>query len=382
MADTTFLLFAYSNEASVTGALSLLLMLYALIWGVRHTYRLYDLSNLLFIWLIIVHWRTRRAASQSTGSNGAPATWQPVPTEDEDADTREGGESAELKLLSRRDVLGHDSSTSLRRAVPCALADSSSQERLDDALERYLEALDAYLSARERAGHALAAGFFDLARAKMDLGHVRLGATTFDARLKATLQVRVQIGSDNPEKPPSFKLVKVEPSADDEEEVTQKDASPSTSRSGEQAEGQGLRRRKAGEGDADRNSSGQETSVSPQHDHDEKKPNTQGPSVSYSSSSQSKRKTRPPDALYQFAALPPPSLRRAHTKFGEVLDALIGASSPSRGGGSGERAQEDVMVIAARLGQLEEEVRLLRREVEVDDGEEGAHEEGKEGKAI
>lgn len=189
------------------------------------------------------------------------------------------------------------------------LSVASPSTRLDGEIKKYLDEVDRYQMARDSVNRSLTAGFVSLAKARLEVPAAglgtRIGKDGLDARARvASIQVRIEQGPDTALR---WRLVKLPPppkkqKAESEKEVARED--------------------------------------------------------------EPKRTTPPLDPLYQFAALPPPALRRAQTQFRESLVSLIsGPEVESSRPATGALHQPTVLASRDVLQELEKRVRAARAEL-------------------
>lgn len=184
-------------------------------------------------------------------------------------------------------------------------------ESRDVLLERYLGLLDEYFACQKRISDNIGSGHFHLSKARMQLGRLTTMNQGWDARMKTTWAVRVQQGG-------SILLKRVKPGDDNE---AGEEEGVLIEEKGESS----LRQRKGALVIKDVRLSEKEGTE--QEKEKEKR----------------KKKGQPFDALYQFAALPPPSLRQAQSTFSNALIGLI----------NGERGTKSLLQIQSDLRHLE-----------------------------
>ncbi|KAK0548563.1 GPI inositol deacylase [Tilletia horrida] len=388
--------------AKITQMLFSIVAIKSLTWGLRYTYLLFDGLNVLFAWLLFVQLRTRCLGL--AGQPGAQTPSQLLPQRNIDLANISGSEQQGVEenkgLISeqRRSKLAdawpasESTSTSTGRAVhmpishmdiPPELAEVASvlppslattadltekeitnqsgksgveeedaNSSLDDLVGRYLNLAAEYHHVRTQAGKHLAQGHIDLARARMQIGGwnlAKLGRDGYDARLTAQTQVQAQTSRGESSRLIGFVRLKAPDDVDEVEPylIEEPSAPPSTLR---QRRKQGVldevtvvetEDEKAEEEDKKGHGASQDLSEPPQEMEKEKK----------------KRTLLPPDPLYQFAALPPPSLRSAKTNFESALGLLIGTDAKN---GRAESTPRDVLTVIMELNHVQAAIDRLR----------------------
>lgn len=374
-----------STERTLTRVAFLLVGVYALVYGIRHTYRISALVNGVLSWILFVHFRARWLPASTSVSptrpSDYPGRW--------DA-SKEGEEKEDDVLLGDHQLLhrgredkGHgqtsysnlpqevaDVGEEVPESIRASMLEKCEEDNqgttgayqvekeggdddegkesevlidapevklseLDEALARYLELLDEYIAMRkENVDQRLSTGHLYLGKAKMQLGRFRLGEDGWDARMKAT---KCTVWDESNK---SWTIQEREVEDDEEEGEVMEEKGRSTTDKAE-----GLRRRK-----------GQEQKLGPARaedddGHDSKKENS---AASAPSKDKAKRKVQRYDALYQFTALPPPSLRRAQEEFGKALQGLAGTLPRDKNG-------RTVMQVLGEMQSVEEEIVELKR---------------------
>lgn len=186
------------------------------------------------------------------------------------------------------------------------------QAGVDRAITAYFDAVDVYEAEAARACTALERGFLSLAKARMEVPAAglgtRIGKDGFDSRArKATVRVHIDHVSPHPAR---WRLVKVLPSDTDPASESEPEPEPKP-----EPEPEPGRQAACAPAPGDSRGPGQDKKVPP--------PEKQRP-IAASARATTKRRPRPVDPLYQFAALPPPALRRAQAQFRDALVALVG----------------------------------------------------------
>ncbi|GAC99723.1 hypothetical protein PHSY_007326 [Pseudozyma hubeiensis SY62] len=197
---------------------------YALVWGIRYTYRTYDAFNALCVLLAVCHWRSRRAGSRSPYNRDQPARHGNKQSDEtvgmlDDSDHMDAvskhsmtsrAEEYELHSASRSEQLPiHHlalpaSIASQQDGPPTATSNASNgaafettpeprsaSDKLDQLIAQYLEVLDRYQKARASSTNLFSSGYLKLSRAKMEYGPSRLSSNSYDSRLLAELNATV-----------------------------------------------------------------------------------------------------------------------------------------------------------------------------------------------
>ncbi|KAJ9474214.1 GPI inositol-deacylase [Pseudozyma hubeiensis] len=196
---------------------------FALVWGIRYTYRTYDAFNALCVLLAICHWRSRRAGSRNPYNRDQAARYSNKQSDetvgmlddsdhiDAAKDTRASrAEEYELQSASRSEQLPihhlalpasiasqqngplvTTSSASNGAASEVAPQPRSADDKLDQLIAEYLEVLDRYQKARASSSNLFSNGYLKLSCAKMEYGPSRLSSNSYDSRLLAELKATV-----------------------------------------------------------------------------------------------------------------------------------------------------------------------------------------------
>ncbi|CAD6885176.1 unnamed protein product [Tilletia laevis] len=243
-------------------------------------------------------------------------------------------------------------------------------ENLDDLLKRYLDLAATYHALRTRSAKHFAQGHIDLVRARMQVGGwnlAKLGKDGWDARLAAQTQVRavwVNKEREGQEEESSrllgFETFTPRPSTDEGDEekegvqpyLIDEDDAPAVLRH--------RRKPKATSDDATAAETDKDGGNKHQEDEDKKEKEKKDGN---GDDKKAKRPPLPPDPLYQFAALPPPSLRSAKSHFEKALSLSIGGS------GSGSQTadnshQPDIISVVLEMAQLSDAIDSARRTIE------------------
>ncbi|UZJ57245.1 hypothetical protein CBS101457_006565 [Exobasidium rhododendri] len=334
-----------SRPVSVlTQGLMIVFSVYALAYGIRYTYSLFTLVNCILTWLAVVHFKTKYAQSIERRN---------VVETDNQHEEREAFiakrelHSAIPQELRASDVVPDSLTSSFKQHDGYTLhqegdeVEEAIEERgevdlnieskeagsRDELLERYLNILDEYFAGKKAVSEHFTSGHFQLSKARMQLGRLTSMNNSWDARMKANRMIRFKHDGT------SAAMEKSEPSdlRDDEK---------GTLMTTEMQESQQslLRRRQGG--------------VPVHEDVQEAKSGLRGVSgkePKKEGEQTTKKKAQPFDPLYQFAALPPPSLRTAQAEFISALEGMIGTPS-SRG----------LLAIQSDLHQLEKRIAAVQ----------------------
>ncbi|CAO1628943.1 unnamed protein product [Jaminaea pallidilutea] len=399
---------------------------YAVSWGIRYPWRLYDLSVLCWTALLLVHYTRRWGGSQREVPSDEDVPLATMQEREEEAEVErhvhrrlEAGKmravvmpsfepSSSLPSEERQetdhgnenqapDVAKTDDdgrTTSLHNAGE--LVQAASLE-LDGLLEQYLESLDQYVSSRKMISATLQQAFFALSSAQMggtEAGGMggwgaTSGASVRSQRLReqprrAELVVRL-------DEQGIFRLARVDPSdwRDEVEEETAGDpieqsiADEKTTSTATATLDHQLRRRRNAP-PSEKVDPSREGQVS-----EKRKPTTTASASSKSDSNQPAAKEQrrpPPSSLTLYAPLPSANVRKAQRLFdralrqivcGEVtrIDAGAGAGAHSsskeedekamdRDDGTDEVEMEGAVSLVMRMHRLEGEIELSRQKKE------------------
>ncbi|KAE8267539.1 hypothetical protein A4X09_0g4804 [Tilletia walkeri] len=400
--------------ARITQLLFSVVAIKSLTWGLRYTYLLYDGLNILFAWLLFVQWRARKLGASSTTSTPSDYTLLRQRGDFEEIDESsaydrgEDGEdftvhsgaagpsvlqarysrpaassasheekSSQQKIKTQILCMDLPAELSASSILPTSLAASadlsksksklkdgsktlSAQEHLDHLLGQYLDLAASYHDLRLRSGQHFAQGHLDLVRARMQVGGwnlAKLGKDGWDARLAAQTQVRARVVKDG-EEVSSDRLVGFEtfsPSLVGSEGEGEKDeVKPYVIDEGDASAGLRQRRKQKTEADDAGTTESKEVTEEKEQDQDkdddEKKKDGDG--------RKSKRPPLPPDPLYQFAALPPPSLRSAKNHFEQALVLSLGGPRTTD-----DDRQPDIIAVVLEMAQLSEAIDAARRAI-------------------
>lgn len=317
-------------ESKITQFGFMTLILTSLAFGIRHTYRIFDVFNLLACWFLIVQYRSRkddRVFSPTSFSTGMVNRGDTRNSVDE---MRVDGEGV-LRLSIPEELSGGNTSstpqhqtesqTHQTQSTPGSITKASNSgisAQLDQALETYLKTLDLYTSSQEKIADSFTKGFLDLSRGKMALatssGGMWRGASLvhdmWDARMKSNWKVNVDDRRE--EEGLRFGLMKLELETPKQAELKETN----------------LRRRKGVK--EEEKSEAREKDKG--DDEEEKQPPI------------------PPNPLYQFGGLPPAKLRSSQTHFQQSIRTML----------VGESGEDSLINLKLRLEELEEEIGNLR----------------------
>lgn len=331
--------------------------------GLRRTYLIYNESNLLFIWLASLRMQAHLFADRSLASKAQHTAYRVDDTSEQD----------NLLSTSAANYSQLPKEVEFSMPLPASIASSMKQNehidayeipgdelageviepkiktrtRLDRLLEEYLAAVDVYLEHRRIVSDRLGQGFYQMSKARIQLGQVRI-SEAWDARMRAVLGIEVDPASGAMSLSREFR-------PNDEK------AGPMDSqrrRQGVLGAREGLRRRRdhASPGnilikddDEARETSEKETADV----------NKKGQLGAMPSSDTRARKPAPYDPLYQFSALPPPSLRHAQFHFVAALGAAAGTILPDQG------RNENSLTASQLLGIVNVQRELKRLESDI-----------------
>jgi hypothetical protein len=272
-------------------------------YGIRYTYGLSQFANVVTAWLALSHLLERR---RTKGAFSA------VPAEEGEGDgeplqMQEDIHSTVPDSIKGIDILPESISASLRKEDREGYALIEEEDRQasriiggqngsrDALLERYLDLLDEYFESKKQISDDLMKGHFQLSKARMQLGRLTSLNDGWDARMKSSWAVKMQNNGQ-------IELEQVQPSNDvdkDAEGVLIEEKGESS-----------LRRRKAAQIEIHAGE------IMKESDKEEKE------------KVETKKKGQAYDPLYQFTALPPPSLRQAQSSFSTALTHLIDGRGP------------------------------------------------------
>ena len=354
---------------------------YALVWGIRYTYRTYDAFNALCVLLAICHWRSRRGGSKGGygrengprhGGKNSDETVAMLNDEDGTTDPSKSGlgrhvEEYELQPCASSGQLpihhlalpasvaaesNPTSNSTVHKTLPDAHKDALTTDvaeptpdpapvggdKLDELIGEYLEVLDQYQRLRTATSEIFSRGFLKLSRAKMEYGPSRLGSNSYDSRLLPEVRATKALSSTS-QGPAEVSVERVKP--DYSHLVAEDEGVLIDGKSAEAKDiaGEGLRRRAApglpAEPEEKQDSASSSAPTQPALDSKEK------PKA---------RAVAMPDALLQFGGLPTPSLRSAQTELRQALDRLLGSSGDPAG----------LVQLVLRLNHLAQAIAELR----------------------
>lgn len=293
---------------------------YCLAYGIRYTHILFRLANLLTLWLAIMHYKD--SISQRQSKRAIPASKEDeeverellvsktdlhmtIPESVENINSLPESLVASLKTKQEGYTIEENGASKFQTVTNGNLSNK------DALLEKYLDTLDEYFACKKKISDKITSGHFQLSKARMQLGRLTSLNQSWDARMKA--KVKVKVRSDG-----QLLIERVETKVEEEGDLLM-----------EKVESSALRRRRV----ASEDSLNKEADVSASNEKikdDKKKPKEE-------------KKVQAFDPLYQFAALPPPSLRQAQSSFLTALESLIG-----------KQESTGLLQIQKQLDQLEE----------------------------
>ncbi|CEH19522.1 hypothetical protein CBOM_06835 [Ceraceosorus bombacis] len=215
-------------------------------------------------------------------------------------------------------------------------------DALDEALDRLLEHTQRYMELTTKSNEAFANGFHSLARARMHLGSAgwnALGGDGWDGRLRAQIGCKIE--------------------ADDGGKIYIRLARRSATQDSNEASADGEtdvgKPQKIGARGASL-ARPQDSSEAEKVDrYDAKKASMEERQEPASQ----KRAKQEPDPLYQFAALPPASLRSAQASFRTALDHLLGSAEESVDASvDASKGLTSVMQLSQSLKQFEKDIKF------------------------
>ncbi|SJX64289.1 related to BST1-negative regulator of COPII vesicle formation [Sporisorium reilianum f. sp. reilianum] len=344
---------------------------YALVWGIRYTYSIYDAFNVLCVLLAFCHWRSRRAGSHGQHRHdplvrhGNKHSDETLGMMDDRGDREDGPSKKGPAGTEEYELQGTSGSTQLpihHLALPASIsaqsadspptkakAESLSGDKLDKLIAEYLDVLDQYQQLRAATTKLFSSGYLKLSRAKMEYGASRLGSNSYDSRLLAEVRATVEQSSSN-----QVSVARVQPDyshLDEESGVLIGGDSDENTVEKEDIAATGLRRRaghdiggtggKLGEPDAAKSlprSSRPPSSPSPAKMH------------AVDSAAPGKKPAARPNALLQFGGLPTTSLRGAQGDLRQALDQALGVGPNGHG----------LVQLALRLEKLAQAIAELK----------------------
>ncbi|SNX85694.1 related to BST1 - negative regulator of COPII vesicle formation [Melanopsichium pennsylvanicum] len=342
---------------------------YALVWGIRYTYRTYDAFNALCILLAFCHWRSRRSGGRNRygqdrstrrGNKNSDETQGMLDDQEQSKNITNtiksslGQEVYEMQAeavpgqlpnhhlalpasitpesstptidVSSRPGLTSKAEDEAQNKVEAPIAGSnSSADKMDDLIAEYLEVLDQYQQVRAATTNSFSRGYLKLSRAKIECGASRLSSNSYDSRLLA--EVRATIVNKGP------KLAGAVSWRTDEISVVR--SKPDYSHLVPEDKGVLI-------GDGENNikdiaAAGLRRRTGPGGPSEKKLRDVRLPSTSLASSPPLDKKEEVrapprvamPDALLQFGGLPTISLRGAQSELKRALDQVLGVSEHS-----------------------------------------------------
>lgn len=201
---------------------------YALVWGIRYTYSIYDAFNALCVLLAFCHWRSRRAGSNSQysrvhtvrhgnknsdetmgmlddqGDNEGPGKKGHARTDEYELQSASGSTQLPIHHLALPASIAAHEDAALPQAGPGSSvtastdspptngkAESPAGDQLDELIAEYLDVLDQYQQVRTAITKLFSSGYLKLSRAKMEYGASRLGSNSYDSRLFAEVRATI-----------------------------------------------------------------------------------------------------------------------------------------------------------------------------------------------
>lgn len=279
---------------------------YSLAYGIRYTHSLFRFANLLTFWLAILYYKESISKRQYKGNFSTSK-------EDEEVEREVLVGPTDVHMMipqsvESRTILPERLSASLKtRQEGYTIKENGKSEfgfvtngslsHKDALLEEYLDTLDEYFACKKRISEKITGGHFQLSKARMQLGRLTSLNQSWDARMKASLIVKV--GSEG-----RLQLKRVKkPNNEDEGDLIPEKLESSTLR----------KRRVATEDFITKEANFKASSQEVEGDERKKKMFKQ------------EKKVQAFDPLYQFAALPPPSLRKAQSEFFSALENITGS---------------------------------------------------------
>lgn len=295
----------------ITKGVYMVLFATSLVYGIRFTYTQYEVFQLVLAWEVLHRLYALYALPPPPEvRQGEREIFVLEPVHSALPDAVQGPEDVPSITASL--------------ATPAPESDTARADRLDEAWAAYLATLEEYLAARAAMSTSIAAGFTQLAKAKVALGGsfgMRVSQDMYDARMKARVHV-----NDGHLEPVQDERVQGEPVA-------------STSETG-------LRRRRAAASNEDA---------------------TEKPAAENAAETPSKEEAAEPkeaparapigfDPLFQFSGLPPPSLRSAQQHFRDALATLVDTQTPI----ASVSSTDAISTLQQRLVDLENKIRACR----------------------
>lgn len=313
---------------------------YALAYGIRYTYILFDFANIIMLWLALhQYYMQYKNGSQMERPRYTSARKESDEVE-EATDTQIVAYSNLPSAIINSDTLPDTIQASLRSSkgysIPSKRTGNSSRsnvQEIDILLERYLELLDDYFACKKQIAECSANGSFQLSKAKMQLGRLTSFNDMWDARMKASLVVQISPTGKG------VQLIKRQIYQEDDDINDGIKADMNVLIEAKQ-EATTIRNRRV-------HTSPVEKVVPVEEKKEEKEKEKKDGGIN----APVKKKAQPFDPLYQFAALPPPSLRNAQRQYFQMLETLIGTSSNT-----------SLVQIQAEMNEIEIKIARLRGE--------------------
>ncbi|GAK67860.1 GPI inositol-deacylase protein [Moesziomyces antarcticus] len=386
---------------------------YALVWGIRYTYRTYDAFNVLCALLAICQWRSRRGGSLRSHDRSSRAGGK---DSDETLGMLHNQDGAEVSSTSKLgngrqgeayELAARSDSERLpihHLAIPASLASSqqdaaaetpverepdsqsdaaqpstsTSGDRLDTLIGQYLDVLDRYQQLRNASCESFSRGYLKLSRAKMEYGASRLSSNSYDSRLLGEIRAKVDASSSkltgaaatSAEAGP--KRILAERFVPDYSHLTEgqgeaesvlvgltdeKECSVTATRQENTASV--LRRRAGPVSPAGQDAANREEGRAslPSTSLGTRSANSTARKIGQDDESKAGKdhQKRLPDALLQFGGLPTPSLRGAQVDLKRSLDQILGVGVEHAPAGEG------LVQLVSQLDYLANEIAELRR---------------------
>ncbi|SPO29408.1 related to BST1 - negative regulator of COPII vesicle formation [Ustilago trichophora] len=371
---------------------------YALVWGIRYTYRTYDAFNALCILLAFCHWRSRRGGHgrgygrDSAARHGSKNSDEAVGMLDDHQQSENGGaitsiakfgrgrpsEEYELQAGSgsgqlpihhltlpasiaadhgeRADDITVDHATDANNEAETAKPSSGGDE-LDELIGEYLEVLDRYQRVRNATSDVFGRGYLTLSRAKMEYGASRLSSNSYDLRLLAEVRANIVgntselAGGDTPTSAAAgSSSILVERHQPDYSHLVVEDQ-------GVLIGGEDAEQDRTGVKDINAKGLRRRTGLTGLGESSERKEKTRPDNKTSPTAKEEKPavKVAMPDALLQFGGLPTPSLRNAQSELKQALDQILGVSKRKTA-----EADDGLVQLVFRLDRLSKAILELK----------------------
>ncbi|SPO28469.1 related to BST1 - negative regulator of COPII vesicle formation [Ustilago trichophora] len=342
---------------------------YALVWGIRYTYRTYDAFNVLCILLAFCHWRSRRGGygrgygRDSAARHGGKNSDETLGMLGDHQQSENGGANASAAKSGRGhpseeyELQAGSSSGQLpihHLALPASMAadhgqkagtttiehvahpgkesettkSSSGGDKLDDLIAEYLEVLDQYQRMRNATSDLFSRGYLKLSRAKMEYGASRLSSNSYDSRLLS--EVRAITASRTSESSDADMPVSAAGPSKISVERIQPDYSHLViENKGVLIGGKDVEKDKTGVKDITVGELRRRTGPGESSERKENQNTPDNKTCGKAKEEKAASKVAMPDALLQFGGLPTLSLRGAQSELKQALDQILGVSMRS-----------------------------------------------------